>query len=196
MQPESQSDPWPVFEAWYQEAVEQKIPFPDAMTLATVGGDGKPRARVVLYKGRIDDGLTFYTNYESYKGLELARVPHAALVFHWAVLEKQVRIEGAVEKLSAEQSDRYFATRPRESQLGAWASAQSEVLESREVLDESYHRFEQEYAGQEVPRPPHWGGYRVIPSSFEFWMGHAGRLNDRVLFTSTDGTWKRTRLAP
>ena len=194
--PESETRPWALFEAWYQAALDAHLPFAEAMTLATVGSDGRPAARVVLYKGRSGEGLTFYTNYESRKGRELERLPHAALVFHWPVLEKQIRIEGPVERLDAETSDAYFETRPRESQLGAWASEQSQTLASREELDAVYRELERKYAGREVPRPPHWGGYRVVPESFEFWMAHPGRLNDRILFTRDGSAWRRTRLAP
>jgi len=194
--PETETSPWRVFEAWYQAAIDAELPFPDAMTLATVGMDGKPAARVVLYKGRDGEGLTFFTNYHSRKGRELERSPHCALVFHWAALEKQVRVEGQVEKLDVKSSDAYFATRPRESQLGAWASAQSEPLASREALEESYRELERQYAGAAVPRPPHWGGYRVVAGCFEFWMAHPGRLNERILFTRSASGWSRTRLAP
>lgn len=173
-----------------------EVPFAEAMTLATVGTNGRPAARVVLYKGRFGDGLTFYTNYESRKGLELSKLAYAALVFHWATLEQQIRIEGRVEKLPAKQSDAYFATRPRESQLGAWASAQSQPLQTRQELEDAYRTLESEHTGRDVPRPPHWGGYLVIPDSFEFWTGHAGRLNDRILFTRDGAGWQRTRLAP
>jgi pyridoxamine 5'-phosphate oxidase len=194
--PENETSPWPVFEAWYQAAVDAELPLPEAMTLATVGMDGSPAARIVLYKGRAGEGLTFFTNYQSRKGTELERVPQCALVFHWAPLERQVRVEGHVEKIEPERSDLYFATRPRESQLGAWASAQSESLASREGHEERYRNLERRFAGAAVPRPPHWGGYRVIAQKFEFWMAHPGRLNERILFTRTDSGWMRTRLAP
>ena len=193
---ERETSPWPVFETWYRAALDAELPLAEAMTLATVGDNGRPAARVVLYKGRLGEGLAFYTNYESRKGVELGKLPHAALVFHWAPLEQQVRIEGRVEKVAKEQSDAYFASRPRESQLGAWASAQSQPLSTRQELDEAYRALDHKYAGREVPRPPHWGGYVVIPDAFEFWLGHPGRLNDRILFTRGESGWQRSRLAP
>jgi pyridoxamine 5'-phosphate oxidase len=194
--PETTSDPWSVFEQWHAEAKQTGLPLPEAMTLATVGADGRPAARVVLYKGRQGDALTFFTNYESRKGRDLAAHPWAALVFHWASLERQVRIEGPVHALSAAASDEYFATRPRDSQIGAWASAQSEALPSRAALESAFARVAKRYQGQLVPRPPHWGGYAVVPDRFEFWLSHVGRLNDRVLFSRGPIGWERSLLSP
>lgn len=196
MTPSASQDPWTLFDLWFQSAVDRGLLRPDAMTLATVGLDGKPSARVVLYKGRSGSGLRFFTNYESRKGAELERVPYAAVVFFWAELERQVRIEGAVEKLSATESDAYYSTRPRESQLGAWASPQSQPLHSREQLEQRLAELREEYAERQVLRPPHWGGYRLVPDSFEFWTGAAHRLNERWLFRHTDAGWQRSELAP
>ena len=189
-------DPWTVFEDWYRAASEARLPLPEALTLATVGLDGRPAARIVLYKGRSGAGLRFFSNYSSRKGKELARVPFAALVFHWAALGRQVRVEGAVEKLSPGESDAYFMSRPRDSQLGAWASPQSEALPSEEVLSARLVELRTRYAHGEVPRPPHWGGYRLLPERFEFWTAAEHRLNERVLFERDAESWRRTLLAP
>lgn len=205
MNPETHDEPLDVIDAWIAEAAALGVALPEAMTLATVSEEGAPSARIVLYKGRSGgaarpggsgDGLAFFTNYESRKARELEKLPRAALVFHWASLQRQVRVEGTVEKVSAEESDAYFATRPRESQLGAWASPQSESIDSREVLEEGYEEVERRFEGQTVPRPPHWGGYRVIAERVELWIGRGGRLHDRYLFVKTSAGWKRSLLAP
>lgn len=205
MQPEIQDDPLAIIDAWIEEAALRGLALPEAMTLATVSESGGPSARVVLYKGRSGgaggragrgDGLRFFTNYESQKGLELERTPRAALVFHWPSLERQVRVDGRVEKLPAEESDAYFATRPRESQLGAWASPQSRTIESRESLEESFEEVRRRFEGAPVPRPPHWGGYRVVAERVELWVGRGGRLHDRYLFVKTESGWARSLLAP
>jgi pyridoxamine 5'-phosphate oxidase len=196
MQPETTADPLELLESWLREAESAGLALPESMTLATVGPDGRPSARVVLYKGLSEGGLRFFTNYQSRKGQELAQVKHAALVFHWAPLERQVRVEGTVEKLSAEESDAYFATRPRESQLGAWASPQSEPIASREELERRVEELAKRYEGGPVPRPPHWGGYRVVPERVEVWVGRGARLHDRFRFTRGAGGWSRERLAP
>jgi pyridoxamine 5'-phosphate oxidase len=167
------------------------------MTLATAGAEGVPSARIVLLKGLDDRGFVFFTNYESQKGEELEENPHAALVFYWAELERQVRITGAVEKTSREESETYFATRPRIAQIGAWVSEQSTVIESRRVLEDQFTALEQWYEGQEIGPPPHWGGYRVEPEIIEFWQGRPGRLHDRLRYVRTGETaWEIERLAP
>jgi pyridoxamine 5'-phosphate oxidase len=196
MNPDLTKDPLDLLDTWISEAESQGVALPEAMTLATVDSRGLPSARIVLYKGRSGDGLRFFTNYESCKGQELERVPHAALVFHWASLERQVRVTGTVEKLSAEESDAYFASRPRESQLGAWASPQSRTIESRAALEAAVEAARQRFGDGPVPRPPHWGGYRVVPSSVELWLGRGARVHDRYLFVRSESGWQRSRLAP
>lgn len=196
---ETAIDPNPViqFKQWFEQALAAQIPEPNAMTLATATPDGKPSARMVLLKDFDEQGFVLFTNYKSHKGQELAANPQAALVFWWAELERQVRIVGTVEKISPQQSDSYFEMRPPNSRLGAWASNQSQVIVSREVLEEQLEEFQRQYANQEVPRPPHWGGYRVIPREIEFWQGRPSRLHDRLLYTRWDnGSWKIERLSP
>ncbi len=192
------SDPFVQLKTWLGEALNAGLPEPNAMTLATCTPDGRPSARVVLLKGLDERGLDFYTNYESRKGLELAQNPRAAAVFLWLGLQRQVRVEGHVEKLSAEQSTRYFQTRPLGSQIGAAASPQSRVLENREVLEAEFSRLEAMYlGGGPLPCPSHWGGYKIIPDNFEFWQGRRSRLHDRLLYTlRMDGQWHIARLAP
>jgi pyridoxamine 5'-phosphate oxidase len=188
--------PLPQFEHWLREAITAELPEPTAMTLATVAPDGRPSTRVVLLKGCDARGLVWYTNYESRKARELAANPQAALQFHWVELERVVRIEGRVEKASAEESDAYFRTRPLDSRIGAWASPQSRVIPSRGVLVAEAARFGAKFL-LDPPRPPHWGGYRMIPDAFEFWQGRRSRLHDRLRYTlQPDGTWLRQRLAP
>jgi pyridoxamine 5'-phosphate oxidase len=190
-------DPVALFERWYAEALAAGVAQADAMTLATATRDGRPSARVVLLKGVDARGFTFFTNYESRKARELDANPRAALVLLWAPLERQVRIGGEVARLSAEESDAYFATRPRGSQLGAWASRQSRPLTGRAELDERWAELDARWAGAPVPRPPQWGGYRLAPREIEFWQGRANRLHDRFAYTrETDGTWARARLQP
>jgi pyridoxamine 5'-phosphate oxidase len=191
----SHADPLLQFDQWLQEAIKSEIPEPNAMTLATVGSDLKPSTRIVLVKGYDAGGIVFYTNYESRKGQELAGNPYAALQFHWVELERVVRIEGRVEKTSAAESDAYFASRPLDSRIGAWASPQSQVISSRSVLVANAAR----YAAQFVlnpPRPPHWGGYRLVPDDWQFWQGRKSRLHDRLRYSRRDGQWLRERLAP
>lgn len=166
------------------------------VALASVSADGRPSIRMVLLRGVDASGFSFFTNYNSRKGRELIANPHAALCFHWIALDEQVRIEGAVERLPDAESDAYFAGRPRGSQLGAWASAQSEPLPSRETLEEQYREIERRFAGIEVPRPPFWGGFRLVPERIEFWYGRPDRLHDRVLYTREAHGWKITRLYP
>ena len=188
-------DPAKQFERWLAQAIEAKVPEPTAMMLATVDSRGRPAARVVLLKGTDAAGFVFFTNYDSRKGRDIACHPHAALAFMWKELERQVRIEGTVEKVSAEESDAYFASRPLGSRIGAWASPQSDVLPNRDWLEKRWTRLTKEY-GENPPRPPHWGGYRVVPEFIEFWQGRMSRLHDRIAYTRDNGTWRIERLAP
>jgi pyridoxamine 5'-phosphate oxidase len=196
---ESEIDPNPViqFKIWFDQALAAKLTEPNAMTIATTTLDGKPSARMVLLKDFDHRGFVFFTNYNSRKGQELAANPQAALVFWWAELERQVRILGTVEQISPAESDGYFEVRPPNSRLGAWASNQSEVIPNREFLERRLQEFQDQYANQEVPRPPHWGGLRVIPTEIEFWQGRSSRLHDRLLYSRLDdGGWKIARLSP
>lgn len=191
----TRADPFAQFGAWLQEAIESGVPEPTAMTLATVGQDWRPSTRIVLLKEFDERGFVFFTNYESRKGYELLFRPAAALQFHWVEMERVVRVEGTVEKNSAEESDEYFAQRPLGSRIGAWASPQSQVISSRATLVKSAAKFAARY-GPNPPRPPHWGGYRVHPDRFEFWQGRPSRLHDRLRFRLVSGHWVRDRLAP
>ncbi len=189
-------DPLVFFSKWFTEAQVAEVGEVNAFTLATVDAGNKPHARVVLLKALDEKGFTFFTNYNSAKGHDIAANPHAAAVFFWMELERQVRIEGRVEKVSGEESDIYFRSRPEGSRLGAWSSPQSSVILTRDVLDENYAKYAREFA-TEIPRPPHWGGYRIIPTKIEFWQGRASRMHDRILFTKQeDGNWNKCRLAP
>ena len=189
------SAPLALFQRWLADAVAAGVPEPSAMTLATVGEDGRPSTRVVLLKGADERGLVFFTNYGSRKGRELAANPHAALQFHWPERERVVRVEGVAERTSAEESDAYFVTRPLDSRIGAWASPQSEVIASRGVLLSNAAKASARY-GLNPPRPEHWGGFRVVPDTWEFWQGRRSRLHDRVRFRLADGSWLKERLAP
>ena len=196
---EIEVDPNPViqFQKWFDQACSTDIPEANAMTIATVNSEGKPSARIVLLKGYDQKGFVFYTNYNSQKGQELTANPHAAIVFWWAQLERQVRITGSVEKISARESDEYFHSRPLGSRLGAWTSNQSEIISSREVLEQRLEELQVKYQNLDVPRPSHWGGFRVIPAEIEFWQGRSSRLHDRLLYTQADdGSWKIQRLSP
>lgn len=191
------SDPIALVARWFAEAETAGVTQPDAMTLATATRDGRPSARVVLLKQIDERGFAFFTNYESRKAGELEANARVALVLHWREQHRQVRVTGTVERLTAEESDAYFATRPRGSQLGAWASAQSRSLTDRGELEARFAELEAAHAGREVPRPPHWGGYRVVPDAIELWQGRANRLHDRVAYVRTaDGAWRRERLQP
>lgn len=191
-------DPIQQFGIWFQEALDSEIKEPNAMTLATSTRDGIPSARIVLLKGFDEKGFVFYTNYESQKGRELLDNPQAALVFSWLDLQRQIRINGKVVKLSSELSERYFQSRPKGSQIGAWVSPQSEVIKNRNVLEEKKQLLEKQYADvDKLPRPESWGGFVVIPRSIEFWQGRSSRLHDRMAYTlDTEGRWRIDRLAP
>jgi pyridoxamine 5'-phosphate oxidase len=189
-------DPFRQFEKWFQEAEAAKVTEPNAMILSTTGRDGRPGNRVVLLKGVDGRGFTFFTNYDSRKSREMDANPNAALVFPWIAMERQVIVEGAVKRVSREESEAYFHSRPRASQLAAWASPQSTVIAGRAVLEESYRVIEKKYAGQEVPLPPNWGGFRLAPESVEFWQGRRSRLHDRLRYRrETNGDWTVERLA-
>lgn len=195
---ESDVDPDPVeqFRRWFDEALEADLHEPNAFALATATPDGRPSARVVLLKGFDERGFVFYTNYEGRKGRELEENPRAALLFYWGELERQVRIEGTVSRTSEGESDAYYASRPRGSRLGAWASEQSRAVEAREVLEGRVRDLEAEYEGREVPRPAFWGGYRVEPEAVEFWQGRESRLHDRISYHRGAGGWEIQRLQP
>ena len=190
-------DPIAQFRRWFDEAASAELPLPNAMTLATATPDGKPSARVVLLKGVDERGLVFFTNYRSRKGRELASNPLAAAVLYWEELHRQVRIEGSVEALGPGESDAYFRSRPRGARLGAWASPQSSVIASRGLLERRVKELKGRFHGRSIPRPRHWGGYRLRPASIEFWEGRANRLHDRLLYVRRrDGSWRVQRLAP
>lgn len=189
-------DPFHQTEKWLKEAIESCQPEPNAMALATAGPSGVPHSRIVLLKDIQSDGLVFYTNYESDKGEEMALCPHVAVLFFWPLLERQIRMEGVVEKLPPEVSDAYFASRPRASQLGAWVSAQSRVVANYEFLEKTYADVTKQYDGKEVPRPAHWGGYLIKPRKFEFWQGRPGRLHQRFRYVHAGEVWQIETLAP
>jgi pyridoxamine 5'-phosphate oxidase len=191
----SHAQPLAQFDQWLNEAIRSEIPEPNAMTLATVNHNLRPSTRIVLIKGYDERGLVWYTNYDSRKGQELAGNPYAALQFHWVELERVVRIEGRVEKVSAEESDTYYQSRPLDSRIGAWASPQSQVISGRTVLVTEAAKYGANFLLQ-PPRPPHWGGYRLVPDQWEFWQGRRSRLHDRLRYRQQDGAWLRERLAP
>jgi pyridoxamine 5'-phosphate oxidase len=195
---EGDVDPNPVvqFHQWFEKVIDADLHEPNAMILATASRDGRPSARVVLLKGYDERGFVFYTNYEGRKARDLEANPLCALLFYWGELERQVRIEGRASRLSGEESDAYFTSRPRGSRLGAWASEQSQPVESRSILEERVRALEAEYEGREIPRPPFWGGYRVEPEVIEFWQGRENRLHDRLVYRRTEGGWKIERLQP
>ena len=194
---EAGDNPLTLFHNWFAQALASGLPEPNAMTLATCTREGVPSARIVLLKALDDRGFTFFTNYDSRKGYEIAENPRVALVFPWQALERQIRIEGTIEKVTPQESDDYYANRPLGSRLGAWASAQSRVIPSREFLEQRHAELLARYPDGQVPRPPHWGGYRVLPAVIEFWQGRPSRLHDRICFSRTAvGTWNRVRLSP
>lgn len=191
------ADPFAQFRAWFDHALAAQLPEPNAMTLATATPDGKPSARVVLLKGFDQRGFVFYTNYQSRKGNEIEGSRWAALVFFWPELERQVRVEGRVERVSPQESDDYFASRPAGSRLGAWVSPQSQVISGRDVLEQRLSAFTSQFEDQDIPRPQHWGGYRVVPTAIEFWQGRPNRLHDRLRYRlNDDQRWILERLAP
>ena len=184
------------FEKWFKEAVDTHVNEPNAMTVSTATKDGKPSARILLLRNFNENGFVFYTNYTSRKGVEIGHNPYCALLFFWSELERQVRIEGILQKQSAEESDVYFNTRPRGSKLGAWTSEQSKVIESREVLETEYQKLSENFPGESIPRPANWGGFILKPVSIEFWQGRPNRLHDRIIYTQENNNWKIERLAP
>ncbi len=190
--------PFQQFGQWFKEAMNSEVLEPNAMTLATVSANGRPSARIVLLKGFDENGFVFYTNYESRKGDEMANNPHAALLFCWLDLERQIRIEGSVAKITQQESEQYFHSRPKGSQIGAWASPQSQIIDNRAVLEEKEAALAQQYRdADQLPLPPHWGGYVVRPDYFEFWQGRESRLHDRIVYVQDNhGQWKLERLAP
>ena len=193
---QADADPIRQFAAWFDDAVKAELLDVNAMTLATVSPTGDPAARIVLLKEFDEKGFVFFTNYDSAKGTQLAAHPRACLLFFWVELERQVRITGAIAKVSRQESEEYFHSRPFESQVGAWTSAQSTTIADRFSLETRYAELTAQYAGQTVPLPPFWGGYRVTPESMEFWQGRKSRLHDRLLYTGHAGNWSRSRLAP
>ncbi len=189
-------DPFAQFDRWWHEAVTSHIDEVNAMTLATATKEGIPSARIVLLKGYDINGFVFFTNYNSHKGKEIADNPYASLVLFWKELERQIRVDGTIEKIDAAQSDAYFQSRPAGSRIGAWASPQSTVIENRKVIENNFLQLEEKFGCENIPRPEHWGGYVVKPVSIEFWQGRSSRLHDRIRYTKNDHHWKIERLAP
>ena len=190
------TDPIAFFSKWFKEAESARITEINAMTLATADAQNRPHARIVLLKGLDDRGFIFFTNYDSAKGQHIAENPNVSLLFFWKELERQVRIDGRIEKVPAEESDIYFHSRPEGSRLGAWASPQSREIPHRNILELNYSKYEAEFSGIKIPRPAHWGGYLVIPERIEFWQGRSSRMHDRILFKRNGSSWHRSRLAP
>lgn len=191
------ANPLKQFQSWFSEAIEAEVPEPNAMHLATTDAHGKPHGRIVLLKGLENGGFVFFTNYQSHKGMQLAANGYASLTFFWAELERQVRIEGKVTKVSAQESDQYFLSRPAGSRIGAWVSPQSQKIPNRAYLEKRLEELMAEFEGKEVNRPPHWGGFTLQAEAIEFWQGRPSRLHDRILYEiNADGTWEINRLAP
>lgn len=193
---EVSTDPFIQFTQWWDEAVQSEILEVNAMTLSTIKPDGRPSARIVLLKGFDQQGFVFYTNYESDKGKQLQQNPYASLVFFWKELERQVRIEGCCTRTSEKESSDYFRSRPLGSRLGAWSSPQSRVIPNRELLQQNLEELTARYPGDDIPRPPHWGGFRLVPDRIEFWQGRSNRLHDRILYEKSEASWRISRLAP
>jgi pyridoxamine 5'-phosphate oxidase len=189
-------DPFEQFDRWFRDAMKSRLPEPNAMIISTVSGAENPSVRTVLLKNYDNRGFVFYTNYGSKKGKELGENPKAAILFLWKELERQVRITGRAVKTTKEESEEYFRSRPIESQLGAWASKQSEVIPTREHLIERYEKYRKQFEGKEIPLPPHWGGYRIIPTEFEYWQGRENRLHDRIIYIKKGEDWDISRLSP
>jgi pyridoxamine 5'-phosphate oxidase len=192
----SSSNPIDQFQDWYKTAIDADVPHPNAMTLATASVRGAPTARIVLLKAVDERGFSFFTNYLSVKGRQLSRNSRAAVLFFWPTLERQIRIEGKVKKLSRQESEAYFRSRPRNSRVGAWASRQSAMIENRTILEERFRRLQKEFRGSDVPLPDFWGGYILDPNRMEFWQGRANRLHDRIAYIREGGSWKIVRLSP
>lgn len=193
---ETEQDPFLQFEKWWKQATESNIDEVNAMTLSTVNEQNKPSSRIVLLKGFSKDGFVFYTNYQSHKSTDINKNPFVSLVFFWKELERQVRIEGVANKVSDKESDNYFNSRPEQSKIGAWVSPQSEVIDSRAMLEKKEEAYKLKFAGKPIPRPAHWGGYIIKPGLIEFWQGRPGRLHDRICYTLQKNVWKKDRLAP
>lgn len=191
-----EKEPFSQFEAWLKEAMQAEIPDPNAFILSTASAQGKPSGRVLLLRDYSSSGFVFYTNYNSRKGRDIESNPFASITFFWQQLERQVRIEGKLQKLAPEKSNEYFNSRPRESRIGAWTSTQSERIENRKVLDDLNQKYTQKFQNKEIPRPKHWGGYQLIPDNIEFWQGRPGRLHDRLVYNLENGSWRISRLAP
>lgn len=189
-------DPIRLFNAWFEDAARSSVFLPESIAVATSSRDGRPSVRMMLLKGVDERGFVFYTNYQSRKAREMTENPHAAFVVHWAILQRQIRVEGSLEKLTQEESAAYFRTRARGSQIGAWASKQSSVLVDRDELERRVRDVEERFQGKELPLPPFWGGFRLVPERIEFWQGRANRLHDRLEYTWEDGEWSRLRLSP
>ncbi len=193
---EVNANPIVQFEKWFKEAIDAQVNEPNAMTVCTATKEGRPSARVLLLRNFSKGGFVYYTNYNSRKGCEIAKNPYCALLFFWPELERQVRIEGIARKQSTKESDLYFNTRPHGSKIGAWASEQSKVIANRDKLTKAYEKISEKFAGKEITRPPHWGGYLLKPSSIEFWQGRPSRLHDRILYSKEGNNWKIERLSP
>lgn len=190
------ANPFDQFNSWFRKVLRAKVPQPYAMALATASANGEPTARIVLLKGVDRGGFSFYTNYESTKGKQLSENASAALLFYWPQFERQVRIEGTVERLTRKESDEYFSTRPRDSRIGAWASHQSETIQSRSYLEAQFKKFRKQFRNSDVPLPDYWGGYKLVPTKIEFWQGRPNRLHDRIAYILEGGSWQIRRLSP